>query len=236
MIRNTRPRALLAGLATAGLLVAGAAAPASAADAVQRGITVTASGVVKATPDAAKLSFSISILSATSAIALDTTNSLQKQARSLVLAKGIDAKDIQTTGISIYPEYQYSDKAPVLTGYRASQSTTVTGYAIPRVAELIDGLAGLSSDIQINSLSLFVSNPEKYEQRARLAAVNKARTKALSYAKALGRKLRAAQYVNETSAPVTPVYNMDFAKGEATVIDPGQQNVSVTIEVRFALR
>lgn len=220
------------------LLIVGLATPAVAADPSTRGITVSATGTVKAVPDAANLSFSISILSGTSAIALDTVNSLQKQARALVLAKGVKATDIRTTGISINPEYQYyGDKAPVLVGYRATQSTTVTSFSIESAGQIVDALAGLSSDIQIGSISLFISDPSKFEERARVAAVTKARVKARSYARALGHQLGRVQYLTESSAPITPIYAAtDFAKGEATVIDPGQQNVSVTIEVRFALR
>lgn len=222
----------------AALLIVGLATPAMAADTTPRGVTVSATGSVKVVPDAATLNFSVSIQSATSAIALDTVNSLQKQARSLALSNGIDSKNIRTTSISIFPEYQYySEKTPVLVGYRATQSTNLTSFSVSTIGTVIDGLAALSSDIQIGSISLFVSKPAKYEQRARTLAVASAKTKAASYARLLGRQLGTVRYLNESSAPISPIMVAnDFAKGEATVIDAGQQTISVTVEVRWNLR
>lgn len=221
---------------TLGLI--GAAVPAQAADTTPRGVTVSSTGSVKVAPDAATVNYTISILAATSGIALDTTNSLQKQARLVALSNDVKASDIATTSISITPEYQYiTDRAPTLMGYRSTQSTSVTVYSLTKAAAIVDGLAGLSSDIQVNSIALFVSHPSKYEEKARTAAVNKARIKAASYAKLLGRKLGAVQYLSEQAAPITPIYAVgDVAKGSPTVIDAGLQSISVTVEVRWSLR
>lgn len=220
------------------VLTLGLAAPAYAADTATKGVTVSATGSVKAAPDAATVYYSISIISGTSAIALDSVNSLQKQARAVAINNGVNASDITTTSISITPEYQYvSDKAPLLVGYRATQSTSVTSYSIPKAAAIIDGLAALSSDVQVGSIALFIADPSKFEEKARAAAVNKAKAKAASYARLLGRKLGVVQYLTESAAPATPIYAAsDFAKGESTVIDAGKQSITVTVEVRWSLR
>lgn len=214
------------------------ASPAYAADATTKGITVSATGSIKVTPDAATVNYSISIVSATSALALDAVNSLQKQARAVLINTGAKAEEIATTNISINPEYQYvTDKAPIIIGYRASVSTSANYYVVTKAASAIDALAALSSDIQIGSIALFVADPSKYEEQARSVAVKRAKVKAASYAKLLDRKLGTVQYLTENAAPITPIYAAaDFAKGEATVIDAGKQTISVSVEVRWSLR
>ena len=212
--------------------------PAQAADTTPKGVTVSSTGSIKAAPDAATINYTISILSSSSAIALDTANSLQKQARAVAVANGVKNGDIATTAISISPEYQYvQDKLPTIAGYRASLSTAVTSFSLTKAALIIDQLAALSSDVQVGSIALFVANPSKFEEKARAAAVAKAKAKATSYAKLLGRKLGTVQYLTENAAPVTPIYAAsDFAKGSGTVIDAGLQSIAVTVEVRWSLR
>lgn len=214
------------------------ATPAYAADAATKGVTVSATGSIKVTPDAATVNYSISIRSATSALALDAVNSLQKQARALLVSSGAKADEITTTNISINPEYQYiQDKEPIIIGYRASLSTSANFYEVTKAASAIDRLAGLSSDIQIGSIALFVADPSKYEEQARAAAVKRAKVKAASYAKLLGRKLGIVQFLTESSAPITPIYSSaDIAKAEPTVIDAGKQTISVSVEIRWTLR
>ena len=69
-------------------------------------------------------------------------------------------------------------------------------------------------------------------------AVNNAKSKAASYAKLLGVKLGKVTYIVENSAPASyPVQTM-LGKADAatsTVVDLGQQDVTVSVTVRWAL-
>lgn len=232
-MRKTLTLALLAALLIP-------AAPALAADNSVRGVTVQAIGQIKVTPDAANVSYAISVLRKTSPEALAAANTIQSQARSLVLNAGVNKENITTTGINVYPEYWYENgaKEPTLLGYRANLSSTVAVYSIDKAGALIDGLTAISGDLRISGLSLFIGDPAKYEEKMRQIAVTKAKSKATSYAKLLGRKLGSVQYLTEVSAPVSS-YKWETAanpSADRTQIDPGQQTVSISVEVRWSLR
>jgi uncharacterized protein YggE len=79
----------------------------------------------------------------------------------------------------------------------------------------------------------------KAAESARAVAVKNAKAKAASYAKLLGVKLGKVNYLTENGSPSisTPVF-VASAKAEgdaATVVDLGQQDVTVSITVQWAL-
>ena len=78
---------------------------------------------------------------------------------------------------------------------------------------------------------------DKATEIAREFAVKRAKAKATSYAKLLGVKLGKVVFLNEDSSPsVYPVY-VASAKAEdaATQIDLGEQKITVSVTVRWAL-
>jgi uncharacterized protein len=229
----------ISALSAALLLVT--AAPAVAVDGTVRGVTVQAIGQIKVTPDAANVTYAVSLMRQSNSEALAAVNAVQAQARALVLAAGIKRENITTTGLSVFPEYYYPEgaKEPVIVGYRASQSTTVAIYSIDKAETVVDGLAAISDDVRIGGISLFIADPTKYEAKMRQIAVAKAKAKAASYAKLVGRKLGSVQYITELSAPVS-TYRWDQAMSSPeagkTQIDPGLQTVGITVEIRWSLR
>ncbi|NDI10374.1 MAG: DUF541 domain-containing protein [Actinobacteria bacterium] len=65
-----------------------------------------------------------------------------------------------------------------------------------------------------------------------------ARTKAISYAKLLGVRLSNVMTLVEGSAPSfeRPVYALDKSAEGNTVVDLGQQEVTVTVTVKWSIR
>jgi uncharacterized protein YggE len=101
---------------------------------------------------------------------------------------------------------------------------------------IIDAIVVSSGDgLVINSVSPFVLETTKATAAARTAAVKSAKTKASAYAKLLGVRLGKVAYLNENSSPVYtgPVYAMAKDSVAATQIDLGQQEITVTVEVRW---
>jgi uncharacterized protein len=231
-----RPRNALIALLTL-LLSLTIIAPANAAG--TRGVTVQGTGIVTAVPDAVRISYSISILGPTSREALASANALVSRARTAVTGQGVAAKDLSTSGLSVFPEYDYTgEKLPTIIGYRATQSTEVVVRKAASAGPVIDVLVALSDEIRINGVSAFLSDPEKASAAARAAAVKKAKAKAADYARLVGKKLGAIQYITEVSAPASTTSRptlADKAEG-ATEIDLGQERVYVTIEAKWNLR
>jgi uncharacterized protein len=222
-------------------LVAAAAfaLPASAAT-PERYVTVNAEGVVQVTPDAVRINASVSLVAGTSAQALSKTSTAAAKVRAALVAKKIATKDIKTTSITVYPEYNYTqDKGSVQIGYRASQSfEVIVRNAASAGAVVDDVVAAAGDDVQIQGATPFVLDSAKATASARAAAVANARAKAKSYAELLDVKLGKVTYLVENSSPVSYAPIMGVAKAAdsgATEIDLGNQDVTVSITIRWSL-
>jgi uncharacterized protein YggE len=223
------------------VLVAAAAfaLPASAAT-PERYVTVNAEGIVQVTPDAVRINASVSLVAGTSALALSKTSTAAAKVRAALVAKKIATKDIKTTSISVYPEYNYTqDKGSVQIGYRASQSfEVIVRNAASAGAVVDDVVAAAGDDVQIQGATPFVLDSAKATASARAAAVANARAKAKSYAELLDVKLGKVTYLVENSSPVSYTPIMGVAKAAdsgATEIDLGNQDVTVSITIRWSL-
>jgi uncharacterized protein YggE len=223
------------------VLVAAAAFafPASAAT-PERYVTVNAEGVVQVTPDAVRINASVSLVAGTSAQALSKTSTAAAKVRAALVAKKIATKDIKTTSISVYPEYNYTqDKGSVQIGYRASQSfEVIVRNAASAGAVVDDVVAAAGDDVQIQGATPFVLDSAKATASARAAAVANARAKAKSYAELLDVKLGKVTYLVENSSPASYTPIMGVAKAAdsgATEIDLGNQDVTVSITIRWSL-
>ena len=233
---TTRKRISL--IALLSIAVAGVITPAAEA-AATRYITVSAQGAVKVVPDAVRINATATAVAATSKEALAATAKTSTAVRAAVKTAKIDTKDIATQSVSVYPEYKYSnDGGSTLTGYRASQSFTITVRAADTAGSLFDALVVAGGDnLQINGATPFILDSTQSLEAARAAAVRSAKAKATSYAKLMGVKLGKVNYLVENSAPTnyTPVMAVAKAESDATVIDLGQQDVTISVTVQWAL-
>ncbi len=233
---NTRKRISIIVLLV--VSIAGVIAP-SANAAATRYITVSAQGTIKVTPDAVRLSATVSAVAATSKDALAAANKTATAVRAALKAAKIDTKDISTQTVTVYPEYKYSnDGTSTQIGYRGSQSFTIVVRAADTAGAIVDSLIAAGGDnLQINGATPFVLDSSKSLDAARAAAVKSAKSKATSYASLIGVKLGKVNYLVENSAPTnyTPVMSVAKAESDATVIDLGQQDVTISITVQWAL-
>jgi len=224
-------------VAVSSLLVAGFIAPAAQA-ATSRYITVNAQGSVKVVPDAVRISATSTNVAATSKEALAATAKTSAAVRAAILAAKIDKKDISTPSISVNPEYKYDNNTSTLIGYRASQSFNIVVRAADTAGSVVDDIVAAGGDsVQLNGATPFVLDNTKATTAARTAAVKSARAKAASYATLLGVKLGKVTYLIENSSPTpyVPVMAVAKAESDATVIDLGEQEVSVSVTVKWSL-
>ncbi len=219
-------------------LPANAAKPTSA----KRFITLTAEGIAKSVPDAVRMSATVTFMGATSKEALAKVATSANVVRAALKANKIETKDIASQNVSVYPEYNYTqDKGSVLIGYRASQTFTITIRNAANAGDVVDAVVAAGENlIQVNSVSPFVLNATAASNIARADAVAKAKAKAAAYAKLLDLKLGQVNYLIENYSPsnVVPagIYSKERAAGDsATVIDLGEQDISVSITIQWQL-
>ena len=225
-------------IALLALLAGGVLAP-SADAAATRYITVSAQGAVKVVPDAVRINATATAVAASSKEALAATAKTSTAVRAALKSAKIDTKDIATQSVTVYPEYKYTaEGGSTLTGYRGSQSFTIVVRAADTAGSLVDALVTAGGDnLQINGATPFVLDSTKSLEAARVAAVKSAKSKAASYAKLMGAKLGKVNYLVENSAPTnyTPVMAVAKAESDATVIDLGQQDVTISVTVQWSL-
>ena len=238
---TTRVRKIAATL-IALTLAAGIAAslPAEAATTETRYVTVNSQGSIKVTPDAVRLNANVSVVAGSNKEALSKTSTIAAAVRSALTKSGILKADIATQSITVYPEYNYTqDKGSQLIGYRGSQTFVVTIKNAENAGAVVDAVvAAGGNDLQIQGVTPFVLDSSKATESARANAVKNAKAKATSYAKLLDAKLGRVNYLVENSSPVeySPILAMSkAADSEATVVDLGEQDVTVSITIQWSL-
>jgi len=205
-----------------------------------RYITVTGVGTVSVVPDAVRFNATVSTLASTNAAALSSASKSAAAVRAALKDKGIAVKDIRSANISVYPEYNWTQETGTkITGYRASQSFDVLVRKAADAGTIIEAVVTAGGDnVQLGGVIPVTLNPATASEEARAAAVTNAKSKASSYAKLLGTSVGKVLSLEEQSSPV---YSSPFpmAKAEAAdsavQIDLGEQDVTVTITVRWAL-
>ena len=228
----------------------GAAALPSAAAAQQSTINqtiagtrldVNATGEVTRVPDVAIISAGVVSRSTTATGALqDTANRMSRVLAALKRA-GIEDRDIQTSNVSLNPEYRYvENRPPQLVGYTASNTVTVRFRDVRNSGKILDALVAQGSN-QINGPTLTVDKPESALDEARTKAIAIGRARAELYARSLGLRVVRVVSVNESGAsypvpPPMPMYaRADMAQAK-TSIEPGEQRLQVNLAMTFELQ
>jgi uncharacterized protein YggE len=218
------------------------AIPANGADTTNtRYITVTGVGTISVVPDAIRFNATVSSLASTNAAALSSASKSAAAVRAALKDKGLALKDIRSANISVYPEYNYTQEAGTkITGYRASQAFDVLVRKASDAGTIIEAVVTAGGDnVQLGGVIPTTLNSAIATEEARAAAVANAKSKASSYAKLLGTSIGKVLFLEEQSSPI---YSSPFsmakagaAADQAVDIDLGEQDVTVTITVRWAL-
>jgi uncharacterized protein len=154
---------------------------------------------------------------------------------------GIADRDIQTSGLSLNPQYRYQDNQPPrLTGYQASNRLSVTFRDVRNAGKIVDTLVANGVN-QINGPNFRVDQPEAALDEARNDAVKQARARAELYARATGLRVKRIVSISEGGdVPPPRPYEMAVTArkagmADATPIQPGEQRLTVNLNVRFEL-
>ena len=236
-----RKLGVLVGAATCALALSACGETVSIGDGgVAQGITVQATGVSDAVPDAVRVSLSVSVLADTSETALAEASLSAAEVRDVLAERQVAEADIATQTLTVAPEYSYTEaEGQKIVGYRASQVFDVLIRDTANSGDVIDAIVTKGgANVSINSTYPIVDDATAGAEAAREDAVKKARAKAEAYAALLGVELGDLVYLTEVSAPTNIVVGAKsdaMAESAATVIDLDTQEVTVTIEVRWEL-
>ncbi len=225
--------AILAALVAGTLLTA----PALAESDFPPSISVSGEATISAPPDRAEIEAGTTTDARTAREAAEANNTAIAKVLAALKGTGIEDRDVQTSRLSLQPQYAPNHNPPTVTGYRASNQVTVRLHDISKVAATIDALVSAGAT-DIGGINFTVSNASKLLDDARAQAIADARRKAEIYAKATGVTLGAPISISEGGAAPMPMFRakMVGAPMAATPVAPGQETLSVTVNVSWAIK
>jgi hypothetical protein len=204
-------------------------------------LDVVATGEVTRVPDVARINAGVVTQAPTASAAIEQNARRMSSVRAALRRAGIADRDIQTSNVSLNPDYRYvENQAPQLVAYRASNEVTVRFRDIANTGRILDALVAQGAN-QINGPMLTLDKPEAALDEARTAALRTAQSRAELYARALGKRVRRVLSVSEAGIGYQPMPRpvMGQARGAADMasskIDPGEQTVSISLTVSYEL-
>lgn len=216
-------------------------APALAETNFPPAISVTGEASISAPPDLAQLDAGVATDGKTAREASAANNTEMAKVLAALKGAGIDNKDVQTSRLSLQPQYAQNRSGPSsITSYRASNRVTVKLHDVSKVASVIDALVGAGAN-DVGNVSFTVEHPSKLLDKAREEAMADARRKAEVYAKAAGVTLGAPLSIDEGGGVSPPVFRAKMvaapmAMAAPTPIAQGEETLAVTVSVTWAIK
>ncbi|MFZ5669002.1 MAG: SIMPL domain-containing protein [Pseudomonadota bacterium] len=243
-------KALFRAAALSALVFAGAAdaaaaqtAPASAVDTVFKATTLNLSafGEVRRAPDMATITLGVQTDGPTAAEALRQNAVRMNQTIAALKRGGVEARDIQTSGLSLSPQYVYQENLPPrLTGYQASNQVTITVRDLSKLGQAVDAAVGAGAS-NVGGIAFGLDDSSSAEDAARMLAVQALQAKAELYARATGYRVVRLVTLNEGGgyAPPPPMPVLALAarmdKAESTPVEAGELKVRIDVNATFEL-
>ncbi len=202
-------------------------------------LSVSAQAEAKRVPDVATISAGVVTQASDANAAMRANAEQMDKVMAAIRAAGIAERDIQTTGISVNPEYRYAEnQPPTITGYQASNTVSLKVREVARLGKVLDALVASGAN-QVNGPSFEIDQPEAAYDEARRAALDKAQARAAMYAKTLGMRVRRIVSISEGGGfqPPMPIMAMRMEKAQAadTAVSPGESTLGASLDVVFEL-
>ena len=203
------------------------------------GISVSGTGEVTGTPDTLTMTFGVSVLEETVAAATRAAADAADALIGTLTGAGVAESDIQTANFTIFPEYDFSGDEQRLRGYRVTNTVTAKIRDIDTAGDVIDAaVAATGDDVVVQGVAFSIEDDAELIAAAREKAWEDAHAKAEQLASLSGVTLGAATSISESfSVPIVPIARAgeDIALESGTPIEPGEQDVAVTLQVQFAI-
>jgi len=211
---------------------------APATDPAPHTITVAGSGKVTLVPDVARVHLGVTVTKPTVKAVRDAGAKAMTDIIAAIKGLGIADADIQTTNLSLYPQYG-SGSVPKVVGYQISEQVQVTVRDLDKTGDVVDA-ATAKGATDVNGISFEIADPVKAQNDARAAAVAAARTSAEAMATAGHVTLGAVVSITDAT-PVQPPIFYGYGAAQrpaadvATPVQPGTQDLTANVTVVFAI-
>ncbi|MDG2989441.1 SIMPL domain-containing protein [Candidatus Synechococcus calcipolaris G9] len=199
-----------------------------------RTLTVTGRGSQAITATLADVSLGVEVQGKT---AQEVQQEVARRSNAVVNAlRGSNVSQLQTTGISLMPNYQYTNNQRVLVGY-IGRNTVSFQIGGDRAGQILDGAVNAGATT-INNISF--TAPDANLTDARNVALQRATQDAQTQAQVVlsSLNLRPNQVVNiqinQATPPSLPVMRATALSADATPVLPGELTVEATVTLQIS--
>lgn len=217
-----------------------------------RSFSVSGEGKSIGIPDVAEFSFAVVTQGGKDIGALQTDNTEKANAViAFVKSNGVESKDIKTEAYDLSPRYQYANcggynnnsvcPPPEIVGYTVTQAVSIKVRDFTKTGTILSGVIGKGAN-SVSQLNFKIDDPTEVQNMARAEAVEKAKAKAVSIAKAGGFRIGRLLSIEEGGGYYPAYYERgigiaaDAAGAPKTTIEPGSEDVNVTVTLRYEIR
>ncbi len=203
-----------------------------------RHITVTGTGLASGAPDSVTLTMGVEVVAATTTEVLDSVSTKSDALVAYLRGAGIASEDLQTTNLSVYPNYVYDGVlpggSPAISGYTANVTLSVRVGELAQASTLVDGAAFTVGDaLRLQGLMWSISDSGELLATARAEAIDDARSRASQFAQAAGWTLGSIESIEES--PGTYAYGEGDSGSGSIPFTPGSSQLTVTAIVVFSV-
>ncbi|WP_019222396.1 SIMPL domain-containing protein [Bartonella rattaustraliani] len=203
-------------------------------------ITVTATGESQATPDMAIINLAVITEDKTAQKALADNNKSMNDIVNAFKNSGIQANDLQTSGLSIYQfsSDKHNEKKENEKIYHVSNSLTVRIRDLANAGKIFDQAMALGVN-SVSGITFTNANTKPFYQDARKKAIAEAISKAETIAEAAHLKLGKIMRINENDDHYHPTPHLMSRSASAdsaeTNFSGGELSYNVNVTVVFAI-
>jgi uncharacterized protein YggE len=251
-VKNSRWYFVAGGLLTLAVVVgiaisalpAATAGPSRANDGSPvRSITVVGSGSASAAPDLATAQIGVDTQAASPEEATRKNQASIASVIAALKAAGTVEKDIQTAYYNLYTEQRYPPNSGEATGepvYHVTANLSVKVRDLAKVGKLLEDMVKAGAN-NISGVSFSIADTKALEASAREKAIADAKARAQALAELSGVELSDVLTVSEviSAAPGPILYEsamVGMGGGGGVSIQPGQLEVSIQVQVSYAIR
>ncbi len=206
-------------------------------------LSVSSDADVRQAPDTLRLTAGVVTEAATAEAAMAANAARMNAVVAALKAAGLAAADIQTSSLSLSPRVRYlPNQSPQRTGYQARNNVSLKTKRLADAGKLIDALVGAGAN-EVNGPMFSLGDPEVALNKARAAAIAKARARAEVYAAAAGMTVRRIASISEPGSeppmafqrPMMARMAADEVMAESTPVEPGELELTARVNVTFEL-
>lgn len=203
-------------------------------------IAVTGVGRFSAAPDTALLTLGVDSNAATLA---EATNDAARRMTAVVArikSFGVADADIATVSYSVDPRMAPADplrrdEPPRIVGYHVGNVAQVTVRKLADAGPILDAAVAAGANA-VRGIRFTLADSATAQSQARASAVADALAKARQLASAAGVKLGPVLSIRESSVSQPIPMRAMAVRAESTPIEPGQLEVTVSVDLRQAIQ